>query len=212
METKGRRASRPVGPPIAEPPIAEPPIAEPGAAEPPMAGPVEKPISVAEPIERSSAIPQETAAKVPDMTAPAPVDQAPADDPEALVPPPVLAAPPRLAAPQHAVAHPGGEAMAAFAEARRALADGVEALSEEVAGLARRSIETAARTAIEMLAVRTVADALAVNAGFARANLGNWVGSSAKFSELGIRLAAESARPFSERLAKGQTATYRAGT
>ncbi len=219
METKGRRGYRTVEPPLGEPPLAEPPLAESPLAEPPLveprtAEPIEKPTPMAEPAERSIEIPLEPApagaSALTDATASAAVDQMPADEPEVQVPPPILAAAPRLAAPLDQAADLGGEAMAVFAETRSALADAVKALSEEVAGLARRGIETAARTAVEMLAVKTVADVLVVNAGFARASFGNWLGSSAKLSELGLRLAAESSRPFSERLAKGRIGVRRA--
>ncbi|MGH7029339.1 MAG: phasin family protein [Stellaceae bacterium] len=209
--------------------MAEPPMAEPPMTEPPMAEPTEKPAPMVEPADHSGEIPLGMAAAaslpLPDMTAPAAVDQIAADEPEAPVAPPILQPPilqppilqpsvlpgaPRLAAPRHEAANFGGETLATLAAARGALADGVEALSEEVAGLARRGIETATRTAIEMLAVKTFADALSVNAGFARASLGNWLGSSAKFSELGLRCAAESSRPFAERLAKGRIGVHRA--
>ena len=215
METKGRRGSRAAEPPAIEPPTVEPPTVEPPIVEPPTIEPVETPTLMAEPAEHSSEIPLEAAAArayaLSDATASAALDQGQADEIEVPFPPPILAAAPRLAAPPHQTADFGGEAMAVFAETRTVLADGVEALSAEVAGLARRNIETAARTAIEMLAAKTVADAIAVNAGFARASFGNWLGSSAKLSELGLRLATESARAFAERLAKGRTGARRAG-
>lgn len=92
------------------------------------------------------------------------------------------------------------QALAALAESRAALARGLDALSEEVAGLTRCGIDAAARTAIEMLAVKTLSDAIAVNAGFARSSFDNWINGSAKFSELGVKLAVESSRPFLARL------------
>jgi hypothetical protein len=96
----------------------------------------------------------------------------------------------------------GSETFAAIEESRAAVARGFDALSEEMAGLARYGIDTAARTAIEMLAVKTFSDAIAVNTSFARASFDNWLGGSAKFSELGIKLAVESSRPFLARLGK----------
>jgi hypothetical protein len=92
------------------------------------------------------------------------------------------------------------QALAALAESRAALARGLDALSEEVAELTRRGIDVAGRTAIEMLAVKTLSDAIAVNAGFARSSFDNWINGSAKFSELGVKLAVESSRPFLARL------------
>jgi hypothetical protein len=106
---------------------------------------------------------------------------------------------------------PGGDALAALEESRIALASGLEALSEEAAGLARRGIDTAARAAIQMLAVRTLSDAVAVNAGFARTSFDTWIGAAVKFSELGAKLAADSSRPFLARLGDGWIASYRTG-
>ncbi|MGH7046012.1 MAG: phasin family protein [Stellaceae bacterium] len=96
----------------------------------------------------------------------------------------------------------GSATFSALAEARNALASSLEALSDEVAGLTRREIGAVADSAIEMLQVRTVYDAIAVNAGFTGASLDHWLGSSARFSELGTRLAVETTRPFLERLGR----------
>jgi hypothetical protein len=90
----------------------------------------------------------------------------------------------------------GGKTLVAVEESRAAMARGFDALSEEMAGLARCGIETVTRTAIEMLGVKSFSDAIAVNASFARASFDNWIGGSAKFSELGVKLAVESSRPF----------------
>ncbi len=87
-------------------------------------------------------------------------------------------------------------------EYRAALTHGLDALSKEAAALARDGIEVTARTAIDMLAVRTLSDAMAVNAGFARASFDNWIGGSARFSELGAKLAVESWHPLLARLGK----------
>jgi hypothetical protein len=105
----------------------------------------------------------------------------------------------------------GREAFAALAESRAVLAHGVESMSDELAGLARNGIDTAARTAIEMLAVRTLSDAIEVNAGFARTSFDNWIGSSARLSELGARLAADAAQPFLACFGKCWTGVRRLG-
>jgi hypothetical protein len=97
----------------------------------------------------------------------------------------------------------GREPVVALAESRKALVHGLEALSDEVAGLVRCGIDTATRTAIEMLAVKTVSDAVALNAGFARSSFNNWFGSSARVSEIGAKLAAESSRLFLDRIGQG---------
>lgn len=83
-----------------------------------------------------------------------------------------------------------------FVDSRAALARGVESISDEIAGLARHSIDATARTAIQMLGVKTWADAIAINTGFARTGFNHWLDSSAKVSELGVKLAVESSKPF----------------
>ncbi len=158
-------------------------------------GPVEVPTPSVAPNEMPGEAPAETAAPVAPVPGSAP---AAIDDPAPPIPPEI----PDLSAPGEEVADFGREPLSASAESRRALAAGFEALSEEVAGLARCNIDTAAHAAIEMLAVRTVADAIAVNAGFARASFDNWLGGSARFSELAARLAADTSRLVLERLGK----------
>jgi Phasin protein len=105
----------------------------------------------------------------------------------------------------------GGKALVAVEESRAAMARGFDALSEEMAGLARCGIDTVTRTAIEMLAVKSFSDAIAVNASFARASFDNWIGGSAKFSELGVKLAVESSRPFLAHLGESWGFTAHAG-
>jgi hypothetical protein len=103
---------------------------------------------------------------------------------------------PTISATSGGLADFGGEALVAVEQSRAAMARGFDALSEEMAGLARCGIDTIMRTAIEMLAVKSLSDAIAVNASFTRASFDNWIGGSAKFSELGVKLAVESSRPF----------------
>jgi hypothetical protein len=188
MEPKGRRASRVVEPSETPTPMVEP-------AEPASEVPVEAAASSAPGLASSAVI----------------ADKTGMETPKTPLPPPVPAAVPSVTGAQEDLADFGREARFALAEARNALADGVEALSDEVAGLARRGIDTAARTAIEMLAIRTLGDVIAINAGFARANFGNWAGSAAKFSELGIRVAADTLRPFVDRLGRSWVGVCRAG-
>jgi hypothetical protein len=83
-----------------------------------------------------------------------------------------------------------------ISESRAALARGVESISDEIAGLARHSIDATAHTAIQMLGVKTWADAVAINTAFARTGFDHWLDSSAKVSELGVKLAVESSKPF----------------
>ena len=109
---------------------------------------------------------------------------------------------PAISAPRGERADLGSESLAAIEEFRAATTRGFDALSEELAGLTRCGMDTAARAAIDMLAVKTFSDAIAVNSGFARASFDNWLGGSAKLSELGMKLVVESARPFLDRLGK----------
>ena len=97
----------------------------------------------------------------------------------------------------------GREAFAAVVQSQAAVARGLEALSAEMAGLALSGIDAAARTATDMLAVKTLSDAIEVNAGFTRSSFDALVGGSAKLSELGAKLAAEASQPILTQLGKG---------
>jgi hypothetical protein len=97
----------------------------------------------------------------------------------------------------------GHEAFAAVVQSQAAVARGLEALSAELAGLALSGIDAAARTATDMLAVKTLSDAIEVNAGFTRSSFDALVGGSAKLSELGARLAAEASQPILTQLGRG---------
>ena len=92
---------------------------------------------------------------------------------------------------------------AALAQSQAALARGLEALSAEMAGLALSGMNVLARTATKLLAVKTLSDAIEVNAGFTCSSLETLVGGSAKLSELGVKLAAETSQPLFGQLARG---------
>jgi hypothetical protein len=94
------------------------------------------------------------------------------------------------------------EGFAALVQSQTAVARGLEALSAELAGLALTGIDAAARTATDMLAVKTLSDAIEVNAGFTRSSFVALVGGSAKLSELGAKLAAEASQPILTQLGK----------
>ena len=96
-----------------------------------------------------------------------------------------------------------GDAAAALAQSQAALARGLEALSAEMAGLALSGMNVLARTATKLLAVKTLFDAIEVNAGFTCSSLETLVGGSAKLSELGVKLAAETSQPLIGQLARG---------
>lgn len=97
----------------------------------------------------------------------------------------------------------GREAFAAVVQSQAAVVRGLEALSAELAGLAISGIDAAARTATDMLAVKTLSDAIEVNAGFTRSSFDALVGGSTKLSELGAKLAAEASQPILTQLGKG---------
>ena len=97
----------------------------------------------------------------------------------------------------------GREAVAALVQAQTAVARGLEALGAEVAGLALSRIDAAARTATGMLAVKTLSDAIELNAGFTRSSIDAFVGGSAKLSELGAKLVAEASQPILTQLSRG---------
>lgn len=95
------------------------------------------------------------------------------------------------------------EAFAVLSETQGALARGLEAMTVEMAGLARAGIAAANDAATAMLSARTLPDAIEINVGFARQSVDTLIGSSAKFSEIGIRFASEAARPIFERFGEG---------
>jgi hypothetical protein len=101
------------------------------------------------------------------------------------------------------------EAFAALVQSQMAAARALEAAGAELTGLAFSGINAAARTATDMLAVKTLADAIEVNAGFTRNNLDVLAGSAVKLSELGTMLAAEMSRPILTQLGKSWIKTAR---
>ncbi len=177
MESKGRRAVR------AAAPGAIPAETVNLAATSPDAGkPVEGPAQefVPEP-------PVEVAAPVVTVAAPPRVD--------------TLAAAAKNASGEE-VADFGREVFAALVKSQTALARGLEAMSVEVTGLAISGIDAATRTATDMLGVKTLSDAIEVNAGFTRSSFDALVGGSAKLSELGMKLATEASQPILTQLGK----------
>ena len=97
----------------------------------------------------------------------------------------------------------GEEALAAVGEAQAAVARGLEEMTVEITGMARAGITAATETASAMLSIKTVADALEVNAVFARQSIDALIGGSAKLSEIGVRVAAEASRPILAQFGKG---------
>jgi hypothetical protein len=178
METKGRRSLRASGPAEAAAPL------KPVEAPAPETGPSEtEPVKPAELLVEAGKS-TETAV---DLAASA-TTTAPALSIGALPPAPKSANPKFLG-------HHEGDAAAALAQSQAALARGLEALSAEMAGMALSGMHVLARTATKLLAVKTLSDAIEVNAGFTCGSLETLVGGSAKLSELGVKLAAETSQP-----------------
>jgi hypothetical protein len=194
METKGRRTSRVSGPVAAAPELPRP-IDVPDEAE----NEVDSPTQAVQPAE-----PFGEAAKPAEI----------ASDPEAIISPPSIATLPKEAKSAYSndLAHFGRDAFAALTQSQTALARGLEALSAEMAGLALSGIDTAARAATKMLGIKTLSDAIDVNTGFACGSLDVLVGGSARISELGVKLAAKTSRPFLTQLGKGWTGGSRPST
>lgn len=195
METKGRRSVRASGPTEAPAapfkPVAAPPPAN-GASEVETPKPAELLVEAGKSTETAVELAAAAAAVTPTLSI------------GALPPAPKNANPdvPR---------HVEGDAAAALAQSQAALARGLEALSAEMAGLALSGIDVLARTATKLLAVKTLSDAIEVNAGFTCSSLETLVGGSAKLSELGVKLAAETSQPFLGHLARGWSTAARHG-
>ena len=68
-----------------------------------------------------------------------------------------------------------------------------------------------ARTATKLLAVKTLSDAIEVNAGFTCSSFEAVVTGSAKLSELGVKLAAETSQPLLSQFGKGWSKAARPG-
>ena len=99
----------------------------------------------------------------------------------------------------------GRQNFAAFFDSQTALARGLETLSTEITGLALAGVDAAARTATDALSVKTIADAIEVNAGFTRRSFDALMVGSAKLSELGVKVAAEAWHPLLTHFGKSWT-------
>jgi hypothetical protein len=196
METKGRRSLRASGPTEApvgpvKPTEAPAPDTQPGGTEPPI--PAELLAEAAKPIETAVNIVTASAAAA---------GSKPSIDP---VPPPAKSAT------LDDLGTYGDAAVAALAQSQAALARGLEALSAEMAGLALSGMNMVARTANRLLAVKTLADAIEVNAGFTCSSFDALVGGSAKLSEIGVKLAAETCQPLLTQLDRSWSKAARLG-
>jgi len=143
--------------------------------------------------QSAAALPTETASVSPPDATP---DLAPVT---AAIPAPTKSAPTAgMAAPDDVFAY-GRQSWAALAEAQAAAARGFEALVGEMTDFTRSEMAAAANTATAMLGVKTFAQAVEVNLGFARRSFDALIGSAAKLSEIGAKAAAETSRPILSR-------------
>lgn len=94
----------------------------------------------------------------------------------------------------------GDETMSAFAASQAAIVRGFEAMATEMAGLAHSGFTAVADSATALLGAKTLADAIEVQAGFARRSVDAAIDSSAKLSEIGVRLTTEASQPLISRL------------
>jgi Phasin protein len=194
MESKGKRIPRMTAPtdspmePVADTP-ADPISINQSAEEPmqPAGDTPADPISISQPAEEAIQPPELAVQRV-DPPAPAPL------------PVPVQSALPD--------GQDGSDFYELLAQSRAVLAGGLESFGDEFASLARQSIASTAHTAIQMLGVRTWADAVAVSTSFARTTYEHWLDSAAKISELGVKLALESSRPFLNKFEKAWSAAH----
>jgi len=99
----------------------------------------------------------------------------------------------------------GRQNFAALIDSQTALSRGLEMLSAEITGLALAGVDAAARTATDAISVKTIADAIEVNAGFTRRSFDALMVGSAKLSEVGLRVAAEAWHPLLTHFGKSWT-------
>ncbi len=178
MESKGRRAARAAGPSVT--PVE---VSSPGETSPEAAKPVESPTEEFTPAEPAAKVEEPAAAAMALPSAEAPAAAAKGSSSDDL-------------------ADFGRETFAALVQLQTAVARGLGALTAEMTGLAISGIDVAARTATDMLGVKTLSDAMEVNTGFARSSFDTLVGGSAKLSELGVKLATEASQPLLTQLGR----------
>jgi hypothetical protein len=90
----------------------------------------------------------------------------------------------------------GRDLYTVIVESRGVLVHGIASLSDEFTTFARQSIDTTAHVAIQMLGVKTWADAIAVNTRYARTSCDHWLDGALKVMDLGVKVTFEASRPF----------------
>lgn len=87
----------------------------------------------------------------------------------------------------------------ALVQASAVFTKGVEEFSKEMASLARTSLDTSAAATRAAFAAKTVKDVVEVQTDFTRTSLETLLANWARFGELGVRLATDTASPLAAR-------------
>jgi phasin family protein len=87
----------------------------------------------------------------------------------------------------------------ALVQANTVFVKGIEELSREFFGLTQASFESAAAATTAMLAAKSLKDVVELNADFTKSQYEKLVANTTKFSELGAKLASETAAPLAAR-------------
>jgi hypothetical protein len=180
-DTAPHEATRTAAPP-AESPAKAPPIAGPPAASPRVTA---SPAPLPEP---AAPLPAAAPKSTPEMAAPRPTAP-PVPGPLALA-----------VAPSKRAAAPAGDAWTLFAEAQAAFTHSIEEIAAEMSGITRSGMTAAADAAVALLGARTLAEAVEINAGFARRGIDAMIEGSAKLSEISITAVSAASRPILSRL------------
>ncbi|HTQ32618.1 MAG TPA: phasin family protein, partial [Stellaceae bacterium] len=86
-------------------------------------------------------------------------------------------------------------ALNSFGASQAAVASDVTAMALELGGLARSNLTAAGDSVIAMFGAKSMVDAVEIQLGFARRSLDAMAAGSTRLSEIGIRLANDTARP-----------------
>ena len=100
----------------------------------------------------------------------------------------------------------GKDTLSTLIAVNAALSDVVERLGLELMGLARASFESAAAAGAALVDARSVEDVAAIQSDFARAFIERMVAQGARFSELGLKAAADVYEPLGLRAGNAMSA------
>jgi Phasin protein len=150
---------------------------------------------------KTEATPDQQAAGVAGLPAPQEISaEGPAQAPKTETTPDQQAANGAPSGENQRLAH---DSLAVLAESQAAIARCLEAVSDVMTALTCSGIDIAARTATDMLRVKTLSDACEVNAQFAQNSLDRLLDGSVELYGLGFKLAAEASRPILTQFGQG---------